>query len=259
MKMCEMVSVPRELAKQAAHWLEVHCDGPSVERGVAEDLRAALAAEQHQGEPVALPVDWQDQLMAEMSRRFELSKLDDYRMVIDDTQIGVEFAADWVCQRLSTHADPGEVELKQCEAMAAMVEEREWAEHVGTGPVSSRVEVAFTQLHNELSDERELSDTLRAKLAELEALLRLMRDGDGYLEQEDWDRIDAILSASAEPSALVEKGYSEIRKQHYEEFMRRKEVRVTIERKQEFRDHLAKCSEEVATWPAWKREVLKHP
>lgn len=41
-------------------------------------------------------------------------------------------------------------ELAQCEAMANMVAEREWAEHVGTGPVSSKVEAAFTQLHNEL-------------------------------------------------------------------------------------------------------------
>ena len=69
-------------------------------------------------------------------------------------------------------------ELSQCEAMAAMVEEREWAEHVGTGPVSSRVEAAFTQLHNEMSEARQLSDTLRAQLAERDALLR---DNSGKL------------------------------------------------------------------------------
>lgn len=41
-------------------------------------------------------------------------------------------------------------ELGQCEAMASMVAEREWAEHVGTGVVSSQVESAFTALHSEL-------------------------------------------------------------------------------------------------------------
>ena len=58
-------------------------------------------------------------------------------------------------QPLYTHANPGEVErlsieLDQCDAMATMVAEHEWAEHVGTGPVSSKVEAAFTQLYNDL-------------------------------------------------------------------------------------------------------------
>lgn len=42
-------------------------------------------------------------------------------------------------------------ELQRCDDMANMVLEREWAEHAGKGPVSSRVEQAFTQLHNELA------------------------------------------------------------------------------------------------------------
>ncbi|WEA18670.1 hypothetical protein [Pseudomonas juntendi] len=58
-----------------------------------------------------------------------------------------------------------ESQLAECEAMAAMIAEREWAEHAGTGPVSSKVEAAFTQLHNDL---HEASD----KLAERDALLR---------------------------------------------------------------------------------------
>lgn len=45
---------------------------------------------------VALPDDWQDRLFAEMERRFELPRSDDERMVNDDTQIGVEFARDWI-------------------------------------------------------------------------------------------------------------------------------------------------------------------
>jgi len=71
-------------------------------------------------------------------------------------------------------------ELAQCEAMAAMVEEREWAEHVGTGPVSSRVEAAFTQLHNELSEARQLSDTLRAQLAEMVSAFRSINFGPAH-------------------------------------------------------------------------------
>lgn len=42
-------------------------------------------------------------------------------------------------------------ELKRCEDMAQMVLDREWAEHAGKGPISSKVEAAFTQLHNALA------------------------------------------------------------------------------------------------------------
>ncbi|MNP19311.1 hypothetical protein D3C76_1118330 [compost metagenome] len=52
-----------------------------------------------------------------------------------------------------------------------MVAEREWAEHVGTGDVSNKVEAAFTQLHNDLHEAGE-------KLAERDALLR---DNSGKL------------------------------------------------------------------------------
>lgn len=56
-------------------------------------------------------------------------------------------------------------ELAECETMADMVAEREWAEHVGTGDVSSKVEAAFTQLHNDLHEAGE-------KLAERDVLLQ---------------------------------------------------------------------------------------
>lgn len=52
-------------------------------------------------------------------------------------------------------------ELDQCGAMAAMIEDKEWAEHAGSGPVSSRVESAFTQLHNELAALRESYESMR--------------------------------------------------------------------------------------------------
>lgn len=45
-------------------------------------------------------------------------------------------------------------ELSRIEAMVAMLEEGEWAEHVGgTYPIASRLEAAITQLHNELRGE----------------------------------------------------------------------------------------------------------
>ena len=51
---------------------------------------------------VVMPDDWEDQLFAEMSRRFDLRKMiDDDHMVYDDTQIGVEFARDWIKARLN--------------------------------------------------------------------------------------------------------------------------------------------------------------
>lgn len=59
--------------------------------------------------------------------------------------------------------DTMRAQLAECEAMAAMIAEREWAEHVGTGPVSSKVEAALTQLHNDLHETGE-------KLAKQDAL-----------------------------------------------------------------------------------------
>lgn len=45
----------------------------------------------------ALPADWADQLFAEMERRFELCKqYHQDHMVNYDTQIGVEFAIEWI-------------------------------------------------------------------------------------------------------------------------------------------------------------------
>lgn len=47
-----------------------------------------------------LPHDWRDRLMEEMSTRFELSKHSEDHLANDDTQIGVEFAIDWIESRL---------------------------------------------------------------------------------------------------------------------------------------------------------------
>ena len=64
--------------------------------------RTPLYAEQPAPVAVVMPEDWEDQLFAEMSRRFDLRKqIDDDHMVYDDTQIGVEFARDWIKARLN--------------------------------------------------------------------------------------------------------------------------------------------------------------
>lgn len=172
-------------------------------------------AEQHQGEPVAIiGRDWQ---------------------LLWFSPVGIETLAA-CCERtglkigdkLYRNADPGEVErlrddldecdgdrwklrterdtlraqLAECEAMASMVAEREWAEHVGTGPVSSKVEAAFTQLHSELHE-------AQAKLAERNALLaraaKLARGMVVHPWAEEFARLAADIerigvSASAEPS-----------------------------------------------------------
>lgn len=60
-----------------------------------------LYAEQPAPVAVVLPNDWQDQLFSEMERRFDLRKqIDDDHMVNDDTQVGVEFARDWIAAQL---------------------------------------------------------------------------------------------------------------------------------------------------------------
>jgi hypothetical protein len=101
----------------------------------------------------------------------------------------------------SNERDSLGAELAQCEAMAAMVAEREWAEHVGTGPVSGKVEAAFTQLHNDL---HEADD----KLAERDALLDRVVDHAKFWHDHPYaEVVEGIakdykaLSASAVPSA----------------------------------------------------------
>lgn len=66
-----------------------------------------------------------------------------------------------------------EEELDQCQSMALMIEEKEWAEHVGKGSISSRVELAFTQLHNELSESRQGLTAADERAHVLEGLLRM--------------------------------------------------------------------------------------
>jgi hypothetical protein len=167
------------------------------------------AVKQHQGEPVAFCWSYKmggEQRFCPRDPRTEKWGVDMSEYITD-------------VEPLYTHADPGEVErfvaanteyarrhlelngeverlraeLGQCEAMATMVAEREWAEHVGTGPVSSKVEAAFTQLHNDLHEAGE-------KLAERDALLHEVSiSPDWSLSVDLQVRISDALSASAEP------------------------------------------------------------
>jgi hypothetical protein len=66
-------------------------------------LQQRLTVQDQRG---ALPEDWADLLFAEMERRFELSR--EYHqdhMVNDDTQIGVEFAIEWITAALKPTAE----------------------------------------------------------------------------------------------------------------------------------------------------------
>ena len=48
-----------------------------------------------------------------------------------------------------------EAERDAMEAMVGMLEEKEWAEHAGRGPISNRLEACITELHGEISDAHE--------------------------------------------------------------------------------------------------------
>ena len=80
-------------------------------------------------------------------------------------------------------------ELNRCDSMAVMIEQKEWAEHAGSGPVSSRVESAFTQLHNELSEAQQRLTVAEQRAGELEAALKFYADGDHLLlaDADAWD------------------------------------------------------------------------
>lgn len=170
----QMVSVPRERLREFIE--NAACLGRSPQwvknKVILLDALAQPAA-QHQGEPVeAIPLkdcvpgwhsDYNEGLFATADAVVTL-------YLHPPTSDGFS-AGDMADQGAKAFAArDGEVErlraeLAQCEAMAAMIAEREWAEHAGTGDVSSKVEAAFTQLHNDLHE-------ADVKLAERDALLR---------------------------------------------------------------------------------------
>ncbi len=96
---------------------------------------------------------------------------------------------------------------------------------------------------------------LRAEVERLRAALKFYADREHYhFESGNWDTVSGeplnilwcgddpdfiedgtvarnALSASAEPSAPVEPSADEVRQQHYDEFMQRRETRAALERK----------------------------
>lgn len=65
-----------------------------------------------------------------------------------------------------------EAELHAVHDMVTMLEEHEWADHAGKGPISKGLEYCITTMHNELHEAHERADTAQAQLAEAMGLLR---------------------------------------------------------------------------------------
>lgn len=95
-------------------------------------------------------------------------------------------------------------ELNQCQSMARMIEKKEWAEHVGKGPISSQVESSFTQLHNELSEARQGLTAADERADVLEGLLRRVVDSSVLsFEQdapEELESLEADICAALNPA-----------------------------------------------------------
>lgn len=214
----EMVSVPREAVVQAAELLQEY-----NKCSIARDLRAILAqpAVQHQGEPMALPArkdpteawaipggvhkaeGW-NACLDEIAKLGRLYSRPVQGEPVARVEVGPDRNAclaitdnDWLralkgramhqVVPLYAHADPGEVERLRADAVTQKaIADEAWAE-VEKCRENSRI---ITQQ----------VDTLRAQLAEGQALLREIHDGalSGFAR---YSKIEEFLSASAEPSA----------------------------------------------------------
>jgi hypothetical protein len=93
----ELTTLREELTDRAEELIAILARESLVEQRLA-------AAEQRN----SLPADWADLLFAEMERRFELSKqYHQDHMVNDDTQIGIEFAIEWITAALTKLTELG--------------------------------------------------------------------------------------------------------------------------------------------------------
>ena len=145
------------------------------------------AVKQHQGEPVAwrginelgeVVTDWIDGVPP--SRMVDLcgnpasfASIEQAYTHVEPSEVERLIAANTAYARRHLEqqgeAEQLRIELAQCATMAAMVYAREWAEHVGSGPISSKVEAAITQLHNDIHEANE-------KLVERDVLLDRLRN-----------------------------------------------------------------------------------
>lgn len=97
---------------------------------------------------------------------------------------------DAIVAGLQAQVEQLQADLQSVSAMVAMLQEGEWAEHAGKGPVSKALEEAITELHNEQHELEAERDTLRAEVerlrADSERLTRLLGEEAmvyGYLSE----------------------------------------------------------------------------
>lgn len=208
----DMVMVPRE-------WLENTIGagpGEPICRSDIELLKAALADDQHQGEPVALP-----------ARKHIASPPQAYTQRGHD--IGWNACLDEIAKLGPLYSRPvqGEPVAWRVTGPSGVMgtytqEPHGWAHGYKIEPLYTHAdpgEVEQGYSHEVVHAMQSKIDALRAQLAERDALLRLARQfvvngvDLGYIQMPDADtpdpahdlvpKIDAALSASAEPSAPV--------------------------------------------------------
>ncbi|NWE69000.1 hypothetical protein HX857_09805 [Pseudomonas gingeri] len=124
----------------------------------------------------------------------------DFDRVTAERDAQKEYAdrADSVISGLQQRLTAADEELDQCQSMALMIEEKEWAEHVGSGPISSQVESAFTQLHNDLSEARQGLKAADLRIALLEGLLREWLEN--VEEGKDWVEYSGRVHGALNPA-----------------------------------------------------------
>lgn len=183
----QMVSVPREWVEHYAGLLEERCAYEASER-----VQAVLAQPpaQHKGEPVAvLYADGSVLTKAECGDAFE-------------TCCKVETP-------LYTHAEAGEVErlraeLEKSKANSKQLAELDDAFIKGQSIKLRAITAQLAEREAALDALNEIATGYKRDLDEAHALLRGIHDGEisGF---ERYSKIEALLSASAEPSAPVER------------------------------------------------------
>lgn len=219
----EFVMVPREAAKQAARLLAAHSTGPSLERDTAEELRDALEKPaQHQDEPVPITNDMHRLMEAYRLGEFtaeggsdtiEALAVASFDTVADQGHDADSYMAGF-CASLywqaapfiglaikpSTNADPGEVEQMRGYVRRLEKSLKYWTEKTEWLQDSYRPHEIGEHRVDVLMD---MFNTLRAQRSEQAALLREWLGGNftffGLVDLRK--RTDAVLSASAEPSA----------------------------------------------------------
>ncbi|MBI6913213.1 hypothetical protein JET72_04755 [Pseudomonas juntendi] len=192
----EMVSVPREAVVQAADLLQEY-----NKCSIARDLRAILAqpAEQHEAEPVALPA--RKSQPTELSDVFVDANNEGWNACLDEiAKLGPLYSRPVQGEPVGTHR----VSRRVCHCCVGL-DRDEWCS-VCDSTAGAEVERLRGELDKALEfverlrDERE---TLRAQLADRDALLRLAYQLLGLNNwhvsyRELMTQIDAALSASAE-------------------------------------------------------------